>query len=66
MMNKIKPLFKGKEIEKKPKAPLEYAGFSDFFIHAPLDEKKKVITEAARRANEDQLKVFRERRLKAN
>jgi len=42
----------------------EYAGLSDFLLHASSDEKKKVITEAARRANEDQFKVFSKAQLK--
>ncbi len=42
----------------------KYAGFSDFFIRASSDEKKKVITEAARRANADQLEVFEKARIK--
>jgi len=29
-------------------------GFADFFLHASEKEMKEVITEAARRANEDQ------------
>ena len=32
--------------------------FSRFFLEAASKEKKKIITEAARRANEDQRKVF--------
>lgn len=42
----------------------EYSGFSDFFLRASEDTKKKVITEAARKANEDQLKVFKDAQLK--
>lgn len=30
------------------------SGFADFFLHASEKEKKRVFTEAARRANEDQ------------
>lgn len=41
-----------------------YEGLADFFLHAPVDEKKKVIKEAAHKANEDQLKVYKEARLK--
>jgi hypothetical protein len=33
-------------------------------MHAPADEQKKVFMEAARRANEDQSKIFREARMK--
>ena len=32
--------------------------FSQFFLEASNKEKKKIITEVARRANEDQRKVF--------
>ncbi|MDO8604555.1 MAG: hypothetical protein Q7K40_04155 [bacterium] len=42
----------------------EYAGLSDFLLRASSDEKKKIITEAARRANEDQYKVFTKAQLK--
>lgn len=42
----------------------EYAGLSDFLLRASPDEKKKVITEAARRANEDQFRVFSKAQLK--
>lgn len=42
----------------------EYAGLSDFLLRASSDEKKKIITEAARRSNEDQFKVFSKARLK--
>jgi len=41
----------------------EYAGLSDFLLRASSDEKKKVITEAARMANEDQFKIFSKARL---
>lgn len=59
MINKITKFFKG-EKEKTAK----YGGFSDFFIHAPREAKEKVIAEAAHKANEDQLKVFNEARVK--
>ena len=42
----------------------EYAGLSDFLLRASSDEKKKIITEVARRANEDQFEVFTKARLK--
>lgn len=42
-----------------------YEGLSDFFLRAPVDEKKKVIETAAHKANEDQNRVFNEARLKA-
>lgn len=54
MINKIKQLFKKKEVLK----PEKYTGLSDFFLNASTTEKKEVIREAAKRANEDQLKVF--------
>lgn len=40
--------------------------FSDFFRHASLEEQKKVVTEAARKANEDQRKVFRQAEAEMN
>ena len=42
----------------------EYAGLSDFLLRASSDEKKKIITEAAHRSNEDQFKVFSKAQLK--
>ncbi|MFA6315313.1 MAG: hypothetical protein WC648_03025 [Candidatus Paceibacterota bacterium] len=56
MINKLKNIFRGKKVE----GPKKYEGLSDFFMHAPADEQKKVFTEAARRANEDQMKVFKQ------
>lgn len=44
-------LFKRHEEAKRP------GRFSDFFQHASDEEKRKVIEEAARRANEDQRKL---------
>ena len=38
--------------------------FSDFLLHAPKEKKEEVFKEAARRANEDQRKIFEESRLK--
>jgi len=60
MINKLKNLFKGRKTEE----PKKYEGLSDFFMHAPADEQKKVFAEAARRANEDQMKIFQEARMK--
>ncbi|MEK9131412.1 MAG: hypothetical protein AAB447_00705 [Patescibacteria group bacterium] len=60
MIKKIKAFF----MTKKPESLEKYTGVSDFMVHASYDTKKKVFTEAARRANEDQLKTFREARLK--
>ncbi len=59
MMNKLKNLFKKKNDELA-----EYKGVADFFLRAPDDLKKKVVAEAARRANEDQMKIFQEARMK--
>ncbi|PIQ68422.1 MAG: hypothetical protein COV91_04110 [Candidatus Taylorbacteria bacterium CG11_big_fil_rev_8_21_14_0_20_46_11] len=42
----------------------EYKGFSDFFLRASDEEKNMVFTEAARKANEDQQRTFREAKLK--
>ena len=60
MIKAIKNLFSSKKADKNRK----YSGFSDFFQHAPENEKKEVITEAARRANEDQFNVFTKARIK--
>lgn len=59
----LKLLYKllGIRTEKKTK---EYSGISDFLLNASDAEKKEVITEAAKRANDDQLKVFNAARLK--
>ena len=62
MIKRLKNLFKSKKIE----SPTKYKGLSDFFMHAPADEQKKVFTEAARKSNEDQLETFRRAQLKAN
>ncbi len=60
MLNVFRNLFK----KEKPKEIREYTGLSDFFVHASSDEKKTVIREAACKANEDQLKIFRAAKLK--
>ena len=60
MIKAIKNLFANKRRNKNRK----YSGFSDFFLHAPENEKKEVITEAARKANEDQLAIFTRARVK--
>ncbi len=60
MIRTITRLFKGKNKESAS----EYAGLSDFLLRASSDEKKRIITEAAHRANEDQFKVFSKARLK--
>lgn len=56
MKKMIKKLFNG----KKDTDLSEYKGFSDFFLRAPENTKKEVIAEAARKANEDQMKVFKQ------
>jgi len=56
MIDIIKNIFKRKNKENNS----EYAGLSDFLLRASPEEKKKVIMEAARRANEDQRKLFYE------
>ena len=38
--------------------------FSDFLLHAPEDEKREVLTEAARQSNEEQKEIFRRAQLK--
>ena len=38
----------------KNKAKKQEGSFADFFLHASDKEKKKIFTDAARRANEDQ------------
>lgn len=43
-----------------------YKGFSDFFLRASDDEKKRVIVEAAQRANEDQMEVYERSKLGAS
>ena len=60
MMKLLKSIFKRKET----KGPEKYKGLSDFFMHAPADEQKKVFTEVAHKANEDQSRIFREARMK--
>lgn len=60
MIRAITRLFRLKNRESAS----EYAGLSDFLLRASSDEKKKIITEAARRANEDQFRVFSKARHK--
>jgi len=38
--------------------------FSDFFLHASIEKKRKVFTEAAQRANKDQREVIKRSDLK--
>ena len=49
---------------KKP-AIQKSSRFSEFFWHASEEEKDRVFKEAARRANEEQRRIFEESRLKA-
>ncbi|MFA6554537.1 MAG: hypothetical protein WCS89_03440 [Candidatus Paceibacterota bacterium] len=60
MLNKLKNIFRRKKSEDTKK----YESLSDFFMHAPADEQKKVFTEAARKANEDQMRIFKQAQLK--
>ena len=39
---------------KKSKISPHYSGLSDFMLNATPEEKNKIITQAARQANEDQ------------
>lgn len=50
--------------KKRTKIPAGASHFSDFFLHASDEQKKKVITEAAKRANEEQMAVFKKFHLK--
>jgi hypothetical protein len=38
--------------------------FSDFFLYAPENKKKKVLEEAVRKANEEQREILMKSRLK--
>jgi len=49
---------------RKSEQKKEPGRFSSFFLHASDEEKKKVFTEAARQANEEQREVFRRASLK--
>ena len=60
MMNKIKAIFK----RGKTKGISDYAGMSDFLMHAPEDAKREVFMKAARLSNEDQMRTFDKARLK--
>lgn len=43
---------------KKTKQTAKSGKFSDFFLHAPEQEKEEVLREAARRANEQQREIL--------
>lgn len=60
MIGLIKSMFNRKET----KTPEKYMGLSDFFLHAPIKEKKEVIREAALKSNKDQLETFRKAEVK--
>ena len=57
---------KNKKKIQTTKREVKYNFFSDFFLHATEQKKEEVLKEAARRANEDQMRVFEEARLKAS
>ena len=61
MIERLKTLFKG----SKQKGISGYAGLSDFLVHAPEERKKAVFSEAARRANKDQMETFVKSQIKA-
>lgn len=52
-LNKITNIF------KRNKSATKYSGLEDFFLRASDDEKQKVFTEVAKKANEDQRELFR-------
>lgn len=56
MKKMLKKLFAG----KKNTDLSQYNGFSDFFLRASENTKKEVIAEAARKANEDQMKIYKQ------
>jgi len=58
---KLLELFK---ISRKKVDAYKAEGFSDFFRNAPEEEKKKVLKEAAYRANEDQWRVLEQAKMK--
>lgn len=60
MIQKILNLF----MPKTHKIAQKYSGLSDFMLNATPEEQKQVFTQAAQKANEDQMKVFREAQLK--
>ena len=60
MIQVLKDLFKKRETKTSEK----YKNLSDFFVHASVNEQRKVFTDVAHRSNEDQLKVFKEAHLK--
>ncbi len=53
-------------LKKKLGKRESHGSFSSFFIHASDRERKRVFTEAARRANDDQRALFDRAKLKPN
>ena len=54
MIDLIGKIFNRRKSERVTK----YSGFSDFLLRASPEEKKRIFTKAAQKANEDQSKVF--------
>lgn len=50
---------------RKTKYKEKSGKFSDFFLHTPDNEKKEILIEAARKANEEQRDVYLKSRLRA-
>ena len=50
---------------KKAEKKEDSGRFSDFFLHASENKREEVLREAARKANEEQQKVFAKSHLKA-
>ncbi|MCG2700768.1 hypothetical protein L6267_01205 [Candidatus Parcubacteria bacterium] len=50
---------------RKTKYKEKSGKFSDFFLYTSDNEKKEILREAARKANEEQRDVFMKSRLKA-
>lgn len=44
---------------KKTSETKKYKGVADFFLHASPEEQKKLFTEVAQKANEDQMMMFK-------
>ncbi len=58
MFMKLLKFFTGTLEKEKP------GKFSDFFLNASEEKKEKVLREAARKSNEEQLQVFTKSQLK--
>jgi hypothetical protein len=62
MIEKIKSIFGIKKTKE-----VKYKSLSDFFLHASPKERKDLFFRAAKKSNEDQLKVFNQSlKIKAN